>query len=280
MSAQPQRQAPPEWRHTDSDPRAALTAALEVRGVQSFLTKPDGSAVTTSDRVRLVRSLGIATIYTIEGARTKGVSPPGEMETLRLGSEPFRAQDFPTPDAAYAASTLGRTAILFADPGRHVVYSAKTHDGDPAELTEATSASFGETAFPPLVLGAVIVLGIGVVALAICFNGQKIAEVIDRKLTQDALTARMMAAQSAAVALVDKHNERDRAAPYSPEEHQVLDALLDTQKQIVAQTNSPLPDPFGGAMKKMGDLGDKLAGGALSLGVIAALAGGLYLVTR
>jgi hypothetical protein len=281
MAAQiQQRPGSVTWTHTDSDPRAALAAALTV---QSFLTKPDGSPMSSQDRLRLVRSLGVATVYTMEAACSGGVPPAGEMEThLTLGTRPLRASDFPSRGSLYAASAVGRTFMLLADPGHHTVYSATTHDGDPAVLSEA-STSF-DTAFPPLVLGAVLVVAALVHALAICFVAQKGAEVIDAKLANDARTDQMLATQAQAVALLDQHNERERAAgkplPWAPNAQKLFDALTETQRDVARQTHSPLPDPFGGAVTKMGEVGGKLADSALGIGGIALGAGALYLLTR
>ena len=47
-----QRDTPPTWTHSDSDGTAEMARALEVK---SFRTKPDGSPMSTQDRVRLVR---------------------------------------------------------------------------------------------------------------------------------------------------------------------------------------------------------------------------------
>jgi hypothetical protein len=280
MSAQ--RRALTTWKHQDSDPKAALELAF---GAQSYVARPDGSPMSTADRVRIVRTLAIATEYAVENARVVGVPPPTEKDgTTTLGAE-LRADLFATRAHCYAASTIARTWQLFADPGRHVIHSALTRDGEPAQLASSLNpVPPGEAGLPPLLLAAVIVVAIAGCTAAACYVGQAASEVIDRKLTQDALTARMVATQARAVALVDNHSERERIAghaiPWSPQETQVLDALLGTQKQIAARTNSPLPNPFQGAVEKAGEVGDKAAATAVGLGVIAAVVGATYLLTR
>ena len=277
-----QRRAPTTWEHQDSDPKAALALAF---GAPSFIARPDGAPMTTADRVRVVRTLAIATEYAVENARVVGVPPTSDKDrTTKLGAE-LRGDLFATRAHCYAASTIARTWQLFADPGRHVIHSAVTRDGEPAQLFSTRDpVPRGEAGLPPLLLAAVIVVAIAGCTAAACYVGQAASEVVDRKLTEDALTARMVATQARAVALVDNHSERERVAghalAWSPQETQVLDALLGTQREIAARTQSPLPNPFQGALEKVGEAGEKAAAGALGLGVIAAVAGGAYLLMR
>jgi hypothetical protein len=279
MAAQPA--IPPTWTHSDSDGAAALARALDVK---SFRTNPDGSPMTTQDRIRLVRALACATQYTVEDACDGGVPPAGEMGQLKLGSE-VRGDRFRTRADCYAASTLARTWLLFPDPGRHVVYTAVTHDGEPAELTpEATPETPGDVAFPPLLVGVVIVVAIGAFASAVCYIAQAAAEVIDRKLTNDALTERLVQTQAHALGLVNDHTERQRKEarpiPWDPVELKVLDSLLETQQQIAARTGKPLPNPFEGAVEGARKAGKKLAEVGLDLTTFAVVLGGAYVLTR
>ena len=276
-----QRYIPPTWTHSDSDGAAEMARALEVK---SFRTKPDGSPMTTQDRVRLVRALACATEYTVENACMAGVPPAGEMGQLKLGSE-VRGDRFSTRADCYAASTLARTWLLFADPGRHVVYTAVTRDGEPAVLTPASPPEApGDVAFPPLLVGVVVVVAIAAFASAVCYVAQAAAEVIDRKLTHDALTERLVQTQAHALGLVNDHTERQRKEarpiPWDPVELKVLDSLLETQQQIAARTGAPLPNPFEGAVEGARKAGRKLAEVGMDLGVVAAVAGGAYLLTR
>jgi hypothetical protein len=272
-----QATSPTTWKHQDSDPKAALVTAL---GAQSY-----GSPLTTVERVRIVRTLAIATEYAVENARVVGVPPATDKEGVTTLGDEVRGDQFATRAHCYAASTIARTWQLFADPGRHRIYPATTRDGEPAQLTMPPDPlSRGEAGLPPLLLAAVIVVAIAGYTAAVCYVGQATAEVVDRKLTQDALTARMVATQARAVAVVDNHSERERAAghpiPWSPQELEVLDTLLGTQKQIAARTSSPLPNPFMGAVEKVGDAGKKAAEVAADLGVVAVIAAGAYVLTR
>ncbi len=276
-----QRDTPPTWTHSDSDGAAEVARALEVK---SFRTKPDGSPMTTQDRVRLVRALACATEYTVENTCDGGVPPAGEMGQLKLGSE-VRGDRFRTRADCYAASTLARTWLLFPDPGRHVVYTAVTHDGEPAVLTPpSTPETPGDVAFPPLLVGVVVVVAIAALASAVCYVAQAAAEVIDRKLTNDALTERLVQTQAHALGLVNDHTERQRKEgrpiPWDPVELKVLDSLLETQQQIAARTGKPLPNPFEGAVEGARKVGRKLAEVGTGLGVFAMVAGGAYLLTR
>ena len=166
-----------------------------------------------------------------------------------------------------------------------MVYTAVTHDGDPPVLTQAPAdKASGEAGFPPLLVGAIIVVAIVACASAICYVAQAAAEVIDRKLTNDALTARLVGTQARALGMVNDHTERQRAAgrpiPWDPVDLKVLDSLLDTQQQIAGRTGQPLPNPFEGAVEGARDAGKKLAGIGLDFGIVAAVVGGAYLLTR
>jgi hypothetical protein len=292
--------APPkliQWRHTDRDLNGAIRTALAVRPTEgtdprvAYQRKADGSPLSTSDRIRIIRSLSIATLITIEDARSQGLAPVGEMDTaLKLGGE-VRGSSFASPGHVYAASTLGRTLLLFADPGRHVIYNATTHEGEPPVLDQSGPEQAigadkqGETgALPALAVGALLVAAVAGLTFAACYCGQAAAEVIDRKLTADALTARMVQTQAKAIELVTAHTARERAEkrtiPYSAEEKQVLEALLGTQHAVAKQTGSPLPNPFAGATRSMERVADK-AGLGIGLGAAAAaVVAGVYLATR
>ena len=271
----------PTWTHSDSDGGAEMARALDVK---SFRTKPDGSAMTTLDRVRLVRALACATAYAVDST-CDGAPAAGEAGQLKLGSD-VRADRFRTRADCYAASTIARTWQLFADPGRHIVSTAVTRDGDPAVLTPEPTTKDAPTdvAFPPILLGVIIVVAIAAYASAICYVGQTAAEIIDRKLTDDALTERLVKTQAQAVGLVNDHTERQRAAnrplAWDPVELKVLDSLLATQQQIAARTGKPLPNPFTGAVEGAREVGKKIAEVGMDLGFVAALAGGAYVLMK
>jgi hypothetical protein len=274
--------APTTWKHEDSDPKAAMALAFDA---QSFAPRPKGAPLTAADRVRLVRSLAIATLYAVENARVVGVLPArGKDAITTLGAE-VRSDMFASRAHCYAASTIARTWMLFPDPGRYTLHTATTRDGAPAQLaTGLDPIPNSDAGFPPLLLAAVLIVAVVAHAIAACYVGQVAAEVIDRKLTQDALTQRMLSTQARAVALVDDHSERERAAghplPWSPEEFNVLDALLATQKEIAARTNSPLPNPFAGPLDKAEDAAKAAASTITGIGMLAVIAGGAYALTR
>jgi hypothetical protein len=233
------------WTHRDSAPKETLVAALAPENY----ARPDGSIPTDVDRVRLVRALGIATAYAVENATVLGVPPLGEMDTRTFGQAPLRGEMFVDREHCYAASTIARTFQVLAGPGRYLVQTASTLDGQPAVVSPPSR----ETGFlPPLILGAVILVAAVAFCGAICFVAQKVAAVQDRKLGEDALTARMMATQARAVALVDDHHERERLAgktlAYDEGETKVLDALTGAQRDIAQRQGTPLPDPFQGAV--------------------------------
>ena len=276
---------PPRWTHSDSDGNAEMTRAL---GVKSFRTKPDGSPMTTQDRVRLVRALACATQFTVENTCVDGVPSPGEMGQITLRAD-VRSDLFRTRADCFAASTIARTWMLFADPGRHMVYTAVTRDGEPAVLTPAATsvvkpADRGDVAFPPLIAAAIAIVAIAACAGAVCYVGQMASEVIDRKLTEDAETARLVQTQATALGLVNDHAERQRFEhrdiPWDPNEQKVLDSLLATQQRIAGRTGQPLPNPFTGAVDGAREAGKKFGEIGFDLGLVAMLAGGVYLATK
>ncbi len=278
MSAEPV--TPATWTHRDSHPKEALDLAL---GARSYLVRPDGTAMSTADRVRIVRTLAIATGYAVENARVVGVPALKEKEVaIRLGAE-VRPELYATKDHWRAASAIAQTWELFADPGYHRIYTAVTADGEPAQLARdpVFPGPGEEAAFPPLLAAAVIVAAVTVHAAAICYVAQIAGEVIDRKLTRDADTARMVATQAQAVALVDNHSERERkegrVIPWSPEETRVLDTLLKTQAKIAERTNKPLPNPFANVADKVGDAAESTFSG---VGIAVALAAGAYVLLK
>ncbi|MEP7123129.1 MAG: hypothetical protein ABJE95_19530 [Byssovorax sp.] len=272
---------PITWTHEDSDPKASMALAFDAK---TYLARANGTTAIRPDRVRLVRALAIATHYAVENARVVGVIPNNKDGITALGSE-VRGDLFASPEHCYAASTIARTWMLFPDPGRYTVFTATTRDGAPAKFATGVDPNpKGEAGFPPLLLAAVLIVAVVAWSAAVCYVAQVTAEVVDRKLTEDTLTTRMLSTQARAVAIVDTHSERERAAghalPWSPEELRVLDELLGTQKAIAARTNSPLPNPFTGALEKVEEAGVAAAGAAGGIGMIAVLLGGAYVLTR
>ena len=282
MKMTPLNGNPTTWTHEDSDPKASMSLAFDA---QNYGAGRSGPPLTTANRVRLVRSLVIATLYAVENVRVVGVVPATGKDALTtLGGE-VRGDHFASREHCYAASTIARTWMLFPDPGRYTVLTATTRDGAPAQLATGLAPSPNSDAgFPPLLLAAVLIVAVVAYCVAACYVAQVAAEVIDRKLTQDALTTRMLSTQARAVAMVDQHSERERAAghplPWSPEELKVLDTLLATQKEIAGRTNSPLPNPFAGALDKVEDAVTTAATTVAGFGTLAVLAGGAYVLMK
>jgi hypothetical protein len=237
-----------------------------------------------------VRTLAIATQYTVLNARVVGVPPPGEKDPLTTLEGEVRGDLFASRDHCYAASTLARTWMLFPDPGRFKTRTVTTRDGEPGKFLPNQLGPIvnSDAGLPPLLIAAVAIVVVAIYSAAVCYVGQLAAEVIDRKLTQDALTTRMLTTQAHAVALVDDHSERERAAghplPWSPQELQLLDSLLEAQRAIALRTNSALPNPFMGALEKAEEVGKAAVGaaaaGAAGFGMLAAVVGGAYVLTR
>ena len=145
--------------------------------------------------------------------------------------------------------------------------------------------AFGETGFPPLLLGAVLVVAVVGFTVALCYNGQATAAAIDHKLTEDALTARMMVTQGSALKLIESHSQREieakRPIPYSPQETELLDALMATQRDIANREQKALPNPFLGAIDAARKTADKVGLGiGAVVGIGLALGGVAYVMGR
>jgi hypothetical protein len=277
------------WRHTDRDLNGALRTAL---GMRSYRQSPEGSALKTEERVRILRSLVIASLWTAESCRTTGMVQVGEMDNaLQLGGE-MRADIFPSWGHCYAASTLGRTLMLFPDPGAHWVYSAETEGGLPAKLDERgpRMALGGEEAgaLPAVAVTVVLVVAVAALGLAACYAAEVAGQVVDRKLTEDALTERMMQTQARAIGMVSDHLEREKQAGHTllwdPGEQATLDALNGIQRDLAQRDHAPMPSPFAGAVtggrKVLDRAGEKVSGIGTGLVIAGLLAGGAYLALR
>jgi hypothetical protein len=278
------------WRHTDTDLNGALRTAL---AAPSYRRGPDGKPLSTEDRVRILRSLGIATLWAAEGCRTTGMLQVGEMDSaLRLGGE-LRADLFPTWMHCYAASTLGRTWMLLPDPGQHNVYGAETEGGLPGRIDEkGPRGVVGEAqeagALPAVAVTVVLVVAVAALALAVCYCAEVAGQVVDRKLTEDAITERMMQSQARAIGMVSDHLERERQAghtlPWDPGEQATLDALNGVQRELAQRDHTPMPTPFAGAVsrgrKAVERAGDEIGGIGTGLVIAGLVAGGAYLALR
>ncbi len=166
-----------------------------------------------------------------------------------------------------------------------MVYTAVTHDGEPAVLTpDAAPEAPGDVAFPPVLVGVVVVVAIAAFASAVCYVAQATAEVIDRKLTNDALTARLVQTQAQALGLVNDHTERQRkeARPIPgirwSSRCSIRCSRPSTRSRRVR--TSPCPTPFRRCGRRGPQGGKKLAEVGTDLGVFAALLGGVYVLTR
>jgi hypothetical protein len=198
---------------------------------------------------------------------------------------PIRGDMFYSRAHCYAASTVARTWQLLAGPGKRVALTAITTDGEPAGLSPPEMTFGDETGFGQILAGAVIVVAVIGFTVALCYNGQALASVIDRKLTEDALTARMMASQGAALTLVDNHTQREIQAghpiPYSPQETELLDALTATQRAIANREQKALPSPFMGAVDAAAKAVDRAGLGFGTVVGLGLVVGGVaYVMSR
>ena len=268
------------WAHQETKPE-----------VVDFALMPGAfeAVKTAEERNRVLRALAVASAYTVDDLTTKGVqaaaTQPGEGQLYRweLGGDLNRAA-FPTPGHRLAASTIARTWMLFPDRARHItVFSCTTKDGNAAVLQQPSLADTDAGFLPPLLLAGVVVAGIAAATIATVYVGQMALDVIDRKLTRDGDTQRMLASQQLAVKVAEDHIQRDQAAgkvsPFTDQETQVYEALLAAQKTLAEKRQEPFQrySPFDGAINSFERVAAKTAETVLPY---VLLAGGAYFVFR
>lgn len=272
----------PMWMHRETDPAAGIELALSLAGGPAVVKKMD-----TPTRIHALRSLAALTIYAcqaVQGPQAVPVQAPLAPEELpkRVTLGNLNGALYPSPEARYVASTLGRSLILIPDRGRRQVYTCVTKDGEDAQLGKRPFED-RDTGFPPLLLAGVVIAGV----VACCVAAVYIAETVcnsvnvDRKMERETDTARMISSQAAALKMVSDHAEREARAgkplPWDPVELRQLDALNRIQHDIVSRERSPWPTPFPGATDALGRAGASVAG---SLTTVALILGAAFVMSR
>jgi hypothetical protein len=266
---------PIRWAHHETKP-AVADFALMPRAFEAVKTP--------EERNRVLRALAVASAYAVDDLTTKHAKPAnldeGQLYPYKVGGDLDRAA-FPTPAHRFAASAIARTWMLFPDRARHItVFSCSTTDGAAAVLQHPSLADV-DTGLPPLLLAGIIVVGIAAATVATIHIAQMALDVVDRKLTRDADTQRMVSAQQQAVKMADDHTQRERAAgkviPWTDKEMRVFERLLATQKTLAEKRQEPLGRyrPFDGAIDAFERVAAKTAQSVLPY---VLLAGGAYFV--
>jgi hypothetical protein len=266
------------WAHQETKPE-----------VVDFALMPGAfeAVKTAEERNRVLRALAVGSAYTVDDLTTKRVQPaiaPGEGQLYHweVGGDLDRAA-FPTRGHCFAASTIARTWMLFPDRARHItVFSCNTKDGAAAVLQQPSRTDV-DAGFPPLLLAGIIVAGIAAATVATVYVGQMALDVIDRKLTRDTDSQRMLASQQEAVKMANEHAQRERDTnkiiPWTDKEIQAFEALLAAQKTIAEKRQEPFQrySPFDGAINAFERVAEKTAETVLPY---VLLAGGAYFVWR
>lgn len=263
------------WAHSETKPEVADFALMP----GAF-----GAVSTPEERNRVLRALAVSTAYVVDDLTTKraraAISGEGQLYRYKVGGDLDRAT-FPTRSHCFAASTIARTWMLFPDRARHItVFSCTTKDGDAAVLQEPKVDDV-DTGLAPLLLAGIIVAGIAAATVATVYISQMALDVIDRKLTRDTDTQRMVGAQQLAVKVADDHAQREHAAkeviPWTDKEIQVFEALLATQKSIAEKRQEPFGrySPFDGALNSFERVAVKTVETVLPY---VLLAGGAYFI--
>jgi hypothetical protein len=261
------------WAHHESKPEVAEFALMP--GAFAAVKTPE-------ERNRVLRALAVASAYVVDDLTTKHAKPAasgeGQLYPYEVGGNLDRTA-FPTRGHCFAASTIARTWMLFPDRARHItVFSCTTKDGEPAVLQQPSLADT-DTGLGPLLLAGIIVAGIAAATVATVYVAQMALDVVDRKLTRDADTQRMLAAQQQAVKMADDHAQRERVAgtviPWTDKEIQVFEGLLAAQKNIADKRQEPFArySPFDGAINAFERVAVKTVETVLPF---VLLAGGAY----
>jgi hypothetical protein len=287
MSVQPSGVASkltvPTWMHRETDPSAGVELALSLAGGPAAVKKMD-----TTTRIHALRCLSALTIYACQAIQgPESIPPPGTLlgaeempKMVALGN--LEGSLYPSPEARYVASTLGRSMILIPDRGARQVYACVTKDGDPAQL-DSQAFEDRDAGFPPLLLAGVVIAGVVACCVAAVYIAETVCNAInvDRKMEREADTARMISAQAAVLKIVSEHMERERLAgkslPWDPVELRVIDSLNGIQHDIVTRERSSWPTPFPGATDALGRAGASVAG---SLTTVALVLGAAFVLSR
>jgi hypothetical protein len=260
------------WAHQETKPEVVDYALMP----SAF-----DAVKTAVDRNRVLRALAVTSAYVVDDLTTKGAKPAatgeGQLYKYEVGGDLYRDR-FPTAGHCFAASTIARTWMLFPDRAQHItVYSCTTKDGDPAVLQQPSLADVETGALPAILLAGVIVAGIAAATYATVYVAQMALEVVDRKLTRESETQRMIAAQQQAVKMAVDHRQREldgkRDIPWSDRELQVLESLLSAQRAIADKRQEPFGryTPFDGAIASFERVAAKTAETVLPYALLAGV---------
>jgi hypothetical protein len=270
------------WQHQETDPAAGVELALSLAGGPAVVKRMD-----TPTRIHALRCLAALSIYACQAVQGPQAVPPNTPlgpeelpKRVMLGN--LNGALYPSPEARYVASTLGRSMILIPDRGARQVYTCVTKDGEPARLGDRPFED-RDTGFPPLLLAGVVIAGVVACCVAAVYIAETVCNAVnvDRKMERETDTARMISAQAAALKMVSDHAERERLAgkalPWDPVELRQLDALNGVQHDIVTRERSSWPTPFPGATDALGRAGASVAG---SLTTVALVLGAAFVMSR
>lgn len=253
------------WTHTDPRGIGALAAAA--------MRATDGRwSASAGGREGDWRAWLAGNAYVIAGlAGTAEL----DLSAGELRLHPDLGRPNVSPERQEAAAILARGLLVACgNPPRDEL--AKT----PNRLSTDASGPALATSAPPEAAGvpallAIVVVGVGV-TVVLCYGAYQAAQVIDRKLSRDGDTQRMVANQTARLGALKLHLDAEAAAgrelPLSAAEKDALRALDQAQKSILEKREEPLPAlPPGSA--------PVLALGGFGLGALLAAGVGLWLLT-
>lgn len=223
--------ADPVWTHRDNSLAASCAQARVVARAGAW---------STPDAPRLFRAILAETAGAISwfsGRQQVVVNESGTVAVLTLTG---------------ASAPRERLAVS----GRLYSTLEVLRRGAPPPQSFATGDAPEVSGLLPAV-GIVLVSIVGAVALAYCAH--ETAAVIDRQLSRQEGTRKLMAQHVAALEAVEAHQKREQAAgkalPLDAATERVLDALESEQRQVLAQREEPfgsfLPD-FGSKSGLMG----------------------------
>lgn len=247
------------WFHADS--RGVLAIPQAIARATAKQWSADASPLSQGTRAADIRALVLATAWTV--ANLAGAVQITDASGRLLIDADKMPRD---PERARAAGVLWRTWDILSEGGREGG-RCDTTDGSPA----VDMGTIGAGAFP---VAAAIIAGAVVAAAAIAAYIARDAHVTATKLSLDAHHQEMVVTHAKVLDQVNQHIEDEARAGHPlpfPEARKVaIDALVRSQENAAKGTLPGFIDPLSKVAEGVG--------GGLKLGLIAAIAAGIFLV--
>lgn len=210
------------WTHRDPNPTESVRLGYEYARAGSWNGR---------DRVRALRGLAIESAW-LQAWFAKGTL---RATTNAAGETVIEIDATPGPSA-----TLERLRLAGAIYGTWRQLALE--DLGASNIPDTDIGTPNDTGVWPLAVAAIVV---GVAACAaIAYGAYQAAQVIDRKLSRDADTQKLVTTHAATLALLREHADREQAAgkdlPLDAPTTRALESLLRQQETIAKKSDQPL----------------------------------------